>query len=176
MEFVVMSDVKNEKTKNITLPINLMRWFLLGFIAVTMFFPTYFEPMMPFLTPFSSVIRVIYAIVATLVSIVAVVGIVAIILITYTDKLNNNKKEPDVPQYGPLWKTVLSWIEDIAFIYLTWSAGWYYISVLVTIQLLWGMTYKFIEKDFISKMLKLKLAWQEPEPTAYEKLLANINK
>ena len=81
-------------------------------------------------------------------------------LLVYTNRFDNGNTEPSLPTFGSNIKFTIHITMLLYWIWLTASLGYFYLTALSVISLLATLSYKVIEKDFITKMLKLKLAYE----------------
>jgi len=107
------------------------------------------------------VYTVLYSIITTLAVVLGVIGSVVIYIMTYTNKLDDSKKEPTVPEYTPIWKFIFGIIKNSAIIYFASNFNLNYIATITSLSVICSIFVVIIQKDFYTKMTKLKLAYKE---------------
>lgn len=154
---------KKKKELKIKIPIYIFDYSLLIYFTMLLFFPEYIALASGFLTPFMGVVRVLYTIFLSFISFFLIFAVAAIGIMTYTTKLDSQKKEPVLPDI-PSTKLgyVFSIVKSMYWIYLAFTLGFVYLSILLSMSFLFGLSYKYMEKDFTAKMTKLALIWEEP--------------
>ena len=155
--------IKKKASAKIKIPVYLFEYSLLIYFIGLIFFPELIAPATGFLIPFMGLIYVLYTIFLTFINFFMGFAVVIIILMTYTNKLDNHEKEPTLPDipHGMVMFLFMT-IKSCLFIYLSFTVGYGYLAVLLSMSLLFGLFYKYIERDFVAKMVKLTLAWEEP--------------
>lgn len=156
---------KKKMGLKVRIPIYFFDYGLLIYFGLMVFAPEFIGPALGFLTPFMGVMRVLYTIFYTLMNVIMIFTIGVIAVMTYTTKLDDQKKEPTLPDVLNSTSFTYSIIKSMAFIYLTFTLGYGYLAVLLSLGLILGFAYKYMERDFTAKMVKLALAWEEPKRT-----------
>ena len=152
-----MNDKKGGK---IILIMKSMYWFLLAYLVVIFFIPQVISPANMFIQPFMGVYIAIYSIVNTIIMALECIALVTIYIMTYTTKLDDYKKEPTVPEYSPLWKSILGFVKNIAIVYFASNFGMGYIAAITSLAIIYSIFYSIVRRDFFTKMTKLKLAYK----------------
>ncbi len=148
------------KKNGISISLKFMDWFLIAYLSAQLFVPHIFGQTAYFFQPFMGVYYVIYSVIATLVAVLGIIGLIAIYVMTYTSKLDP-KKEPQVPDYIPVWKFSIGMLKNAAIIYLSSVSNLGYIAIVSSLIMIYGIFYFIIQRDFYAKMTKLSLAYKE---------------
>lgn len=150
--------------KKITLkmPVTSAQYAVLIYLSMLYFYPEVIKPLMSFFKPFMGVVIILFTILATLIVAAFVISLVIIFVKTYTNKLDNKEKEPDVFEKPSSWKWLLDFVKTGYSIWLFYSMDYIYLSVIFSIYLVGIILFKYIQDDLSTKLLKQKLAWKEP--------------
>ena len=103
----------------------------------------------------------IYSWIFTFGVIVLTISFAIICVKTYTDKLDKRNEDANIPEFTKLWKDVVGLGISIYTIFISFAAGFYYITILYVISVIITFAFLYVKKDFAMKCLKLKLAHTE---------------
>jgi len=152
---------KNDGKSALVISTMWLEYVVLLYFLAKFILPGFIEWASLFFIPFSSVLLFLYTATLIISCIFGLIGMWAIYMMTYSKKFDDPTKEPGVPDIIPLWKYLLNTVKSIAIISLAFYFKENYISIICTILLFYSAFYRFIQKDFMAKMLKLKLAFRE---------------
>lgn len=150
--------------KSISIPVDFLQYSILIYFIILHFQPSILQPVNSFTQPFMGVIIVLYTILITITAILLPFSAIVLYLATYTNKFDSKAQEPGIPLQESLVKWIFNFIKGGFLVYLSYSLDYKYLAIIISLQLLFSLYYKFvIEREYVTKTIKRKLAWQETD-------------
>jgi len=152
-----MNSIKN---KSLKIPISILEAILFICMMYSIFFSTYSESLNTIISFIMGICIILYTIFYIIVILLVIPSLTIMFIRTYTNLLDD-KVEPSLPTVNSWYKVIFYWIKRVVMICLLLVLDYNFLSIIIFIMLITSITYKFIQRDFIVKMVKLSLTWRE---------------
>ncbi len=152
-----MNSIKN---KSLKIPISILEAILFICMMYSIFFSTYSESLNTIISFIMGICIILYTIFYIIVILLVIPSLTIMFIRTYTNLLDD-KVEPSLPTVNSWYKVIFYWIKRVVMICLLLVLDYNFLSLIIFIMLITSITYKFIQRDFIVKMVKLSLTWRE---------------